>query len=217
MSTRSRGDKGEAFNKKKLAGIKEYHILNKKTEMTHQVDHILIHPHGVFIIETKNYFGKIISNTGEPFWLKEIKGERTRISNPLKQNKSHAFVVSKILKRKYEVVPVVVFVKNNAPYIGDENVINLKDLKLFIDSYPYQKELTKEEINEIYKTIKSQKSDISKKEHIENIGYLKQINEEIKKEIAYAIESGVCPRCDHKMVSSGFEYHCSNCDFKFKL
>ncbi|MBO5577948.1 MAG: NERD domain-containing protein [Bacilli bacterium] len=224
MSTRSRGDKGEAFVRKKLAGIKEYHkvinditFLNEKTEMTHQVDHILVHPHGVFIIETKNYFGKIISNTGEPFWLKEIKGERTRISNPLKQNKSHAFVVSKILKRKYEVIPVVVFVKNNAPYIGDENVININDLKIFIDSYPYQKELTKEEINEIYKTIKSQKSDISKKEHIENIGYLKQINEEIKKEIAYAIESGTCPRCDHKMVSSGFEYHCSNCDFKFKL
>ena len=74
MSTRSRGDKGEAFVRKKLSGIKEYHkvinditFLNEKTEMTHQVDHILIHPHGVFIIETKNYFGKIISNTGETF------------------------------------------------------------------------------------------------------------------------------------------------------
>ena len=52
MSTRSRGDKGEAFVRKKIAGIKEYHkvinditFINKKTEMTHQVDHILIHPH----------------------------------------------------------------------------------------------------------------------------------------------------------------------------
>ena len=55
MSTKSRGDKGEAFVRKKIAGIKEYHkvinditFLNEKTEMTHQVDHILIHPHGVF-------------------------------------------------------------------------------------------------------------------------------------------------------------------------
>ena len=75
-----------------------------------------------------------------------MKNERVKISNPLKQNKSHAIVVQKLLKKKYEVIPVVVFVKNNAPYMGDENVINLKDLLLFIDSYPYEKELSKEDI-----------------------------------------------------------------------
>ena len=224
MSTNTRGQKGESLVKKSLSKIKEYHrilnditFVNEKSEMTHQIDHILIHPHGVFVIETKNYYGTIISNTGEPFWIKDIKGEKTRISNPLKQNKSHAVMVNRILEKKYEVIPVVVFVKNNAPYIGDENVINLKDLKLFIDSYPYKELLEKEQINLIYKTLKSNKSDVSKKEHIQNIEYLKQIREEIKSEIAYAIESGTCPRCDHKMINKGFEYRCSNCDFKFKL
>ena len=224
MSTNTRGQKGESLVKKSLSKIKEYHrilnditFVNEKSEMTHQIDHILIHPHGVFVIETKNYYGTIISNTGEPFWIKDIKGEKTRISNPLKQNKSHAVMVNRILEKKYEVIPVVVFVKNNAPYIGDENVINLKDLRLFIDSYPYKELLEKEQIDIIYKTLKSNKSDVSKKEHIQNIEYLKQIREEIKSEIAYAIESGSCPRCDHKMINKGFEYHCSNCDFKFKL
>ena len=224
MSTKTRGDKGESLVKKRLGTIKEYHriindatFVNEKSEMTHQIDHILIHPHGVFVIETKNYYGEIISNTGEPFWIKVIKGERTRISNPLKQNKSHAVIVNRILNKKYDVIPVVVFVKNNAPYMGDENVINLKDLILFINSYPFERLLEKKEIDEIYKTIKSNTSDVSKKEHVQNIEYLKQIRKEIQDEISYAIESGTCPRCDHKMIVNGYSYRCSHCDFKFKL
>ena len=224
MSKVSRGNKGEKQIKDVLSKIKEYHkvlnditFTNSKTEMSHQIDHILIHPHGVFVIETKNYYGNIISETHDSFWLKEIRGEYTRINNPLKQNKSHAIVVARILNKKYEVIPVVVFVKNNAPYIGDENVINKKDLLLFVESYPYEKELDKSDIDTIYKTLKENKSSISKKEHLENISYLKQINQEIKNEIAYAIESGICPRCDAKIIQEGLKYHCSKCDFKFKL
>ena len=224
MSKVSRGNKGEKQIKDVLGKIKVYHkvlnditFVNEKSEMTHQIDHILIHPHGVFVIETKNYYGNIISDTHDSFWTKEVRGESIKINNPLKQNKSHSVIVNRLLNKKYDVIPVVVFVKNNAPYIGDENVINKKDLLLFVDSYPYEKELTKEDIDYIYKTLKSNKSDTSKKEHIENIGYLKQIKKEIKDEISYAIESGTCPRCDSKMIVDGYRYHCSKCDFKFKL
>ena len=224
MSKQSRGDKGESLVKKSLSRIKEYHkvlnditFINEKSEMTHQIDHILIHPHGVFVIETKNYYGKINPNTHDSFWLKEVRGEVTRIANPLKQNKSHAVIVNRLLDKKYDVILVVVFVKNNAPYLGDENVINLKELHLFIDSYPFKTLLEKNEIASIYKSLKSLSSNVSKEEHLENIGYLKQIREEIKSEIAFAIESGTCPRCNHKMIQKEFEYHCSNCDFKFKL
>ncbi|MBO6280287.1 MAG: NERD domain-containing protein [Bacilli bacterium] len=224
MSKISRGKKGESKVKDLLKKIKEYHrvmnditFVNERSEMTHQIDHILIHPHGVFVIETKNYYGKIDNNTHDSFWLKEVNGKVERISNPLKQNKSHVTMVNRALEKKYDVIPVVVFVKNNAPYIGDENVINFKDLILFINTYPYKKIIEKNEIDEIYKALKNASSKISKAEHLENIGYLKQIRKEIQDEISYAIESGICPRCDHKMIVNGFSYHCSNCDFKFKL
>ena len=77
--------------------------------MSHQIDHILIHPHGVFVIETKNYYGEIISDTHDSFWLKVVKGKKERIPNPLEQNKTHMYVVKKILKNKYDVIPAVVF------------------------------------------------------------------------------------------------------------
>ncbi len=224
MSKISRGKKGEDIVKKNLGKIKEYHrvinditFVNEKSEMTHQIDHILIHPHGVFVIETKNYYGTIISNTHDSFWIKEVKGKQERISDPLRQNKSHVTMVKRALSNEYDVIPVVVFIKNNAPYMGDENVINLKDLLLFINSYPYKTLITTQEIDSIYKKLKSSSTKVSKKEHLENIGYLKQIRKENQNEIMYAVESGICPRCDHKMIHSGYEYRCSNCDFKFKF
>ena len=224
MSKASRGDKGEKLVSSLLEEIKEYKyilndvtFLNKKSEMTHQIDHILIHPHGVFVIETKNYYGKISTVKGETFWVKEVNGEKVIISNPLKQNKSHAITIWKILHGEYKVIPVVVFVQNNAPYLGDENVINLDDLLLFVESYPYDHKYQKKTIDKIYKTIHRKISKVSKEEHIENISYLKQIKKEIKNEIAYAVENNVCPRCGSKMLSKGYSYCCSKCNFNFKL
>ena len=224
MSKVSRGDKGEALVSASLENIKEYHylfndvtFLNKKSEMTHQIDHILIHPHGVFVIETKNYYGKITLVKGENYWMKDTGKEKVKISNPLKQNKGHAITLFRILKGKYEIIPVVVFVKNNAPYLGDENVINLEDLLLFIESYPYKKKLSKKEIDSGASTIKRNISTIDKQEHVENISYLKQMKKEFRDEMSYAIENNKCPRCGHAMISKNFVFKCSYCDFNFKL
>ena len=224
MSKISRGQKGESLVKKSLSNLKEYHkvlndstFINERSEMTHQIDHILIHPHGVFVIETKNYYGKINCDTHDSFWLKENRGKVERISNPLKQNKSHVTMVKRAINNEVEVIPVVIFVKNNAPYMGDENVINLKDLRLFISTYPYERILEKEEIDSLYKTIKSKTSKVSKAEHLENIGYLKQIRKENQDEISEALESGICPRCGGKIINEDYKYSCSKCDFKFRF
>ena len=115
------------------------------------------------------------------------------------------------------MIPVVVFCQNNAPYLGEENVINLKDLNLFIESYPYQKLLDNNNIDNIYKILKFNSSNLTKIGHLENISYVKQINKELKKEKEYAIESGMCPRCGHKLTIISYQYHCPHCDYKFSL
>ena len=223
MSTVSRGNKGEEKVSSALKKIKKDHyvfnnvsFVNEKSEMTHQIDHILVHPHGVFVIETKNYYGEIISDTGEGYWVKIIKGKKEIIHNPLRQNKSHVRIVKKLLKN-VDVISLVVFVKNNAPYMGDENVINLKDLLLFIDSYPYVKLLNNEEIKQICRIIRENKVKITKTQHLENISYLKQIRKENQAEIEYAIENQKCPRCGSIILQNEYTFKCSKCDFKFKL
>ena len=223
MSTVSRGNKGEEKVSSTLKKLKvDHHVfnnvsfINEKSEMTHQIDHILVHPHGVFVIETKNYYGEIIADTGEGYWVKIIKGKKEIIHNPLRQNKSHVRIVKKLLK-DVDVISLVVFVKNNAPYMGDENVINLKDLLLFIDSYPYKNILNKEEIKDICMIIRENKAKITKTQHLENISYLKQIRKENQAEIEYAIENQKCPRCGSSILQKDYAFKCSKCDFKFKL
>ena len=224
MSKISRGKAGEDKVIKILKKREEYFKLlnditfkNENSEMTHQVDHIFINPHGVFVIETKNYFGEITVIQSENLWFKTVKGNKEKISNPLKQNRSHRQMVKKILNGKFDVISLVVFVKNNAPYLGDENVINLKDLNAFIDTYPYERILDEKEIDDICKIIKSSSIKIKKSEHLENISYLAQISKERKQEIEYAIESGKCPWCDKPIIQDGMNFRCSECNFKFKL
>ena len=224
MSKVSRGNKGESLVKKTLKKIKEYHkvlndftYVNEKTGVSHQVDHILIHPHGVFVIETKNYYGTIISDTGDVFWMKVVKGERSIISNPIKQNKSHTLLINKLLDKQYETISVVVFVKNNAPYVGDHNVINLKDLLLLVDTHPYKALLEKKDIDFIYKKLKSVHCDITKQEHLDNIDKLKAKQQIIRDDMAFAIETRTCPICGNKITIKGDEYFCNKCKYKFNI
>lgn len=222
MSKLSRGEKGELLVSKTLLGYKPYHhllndvtFINKNSEMSHQIDHIFICSFGVFLIETKNYFGEILLENNN--WKRRIQNKIEKINNPLLQNKSHAITLRKLIKGKYDIVPVVVFARNNAPYAGDENVINLDDLILFIESYPYKKKLTIDEIDDAYKLIFMNVKQVSKEEHIENISYLKAVNKELRKEKEYAISKGICPRCGAKMNIKGNKFSCPNCLYKFEL
>ena len=224
MSKISRGDKGEKEVSSFLSKLKEYHHVfnnvtfqNASSEMTHQIDHILLHPHGVFVIETKNYFGEISVNelTGE--WSIKAKWRSHRISNPLRQNKSHSIALRKAIKSRIQPIPVVIFVRNNAPYLGDENVINLSDLLLFIESYPYERLLSNKELDELKSEIENASVDISRKEHVENINIIKQVRKETQAEMTYAIEQGKCPRCETPMENEGFDYRCPKCGYHFSL
>lgn len=224
MSKLTRGEKGEELVSTSLSKIKEYvRIINNatyifgKNDMSHQIDHILIHPYGIFVLETKNYYGEISYNDKTDTWSKDVRGKIERIANPLKQNKSHVLVVSHLLKKKYDVVGAVIFVKNNAPYVGDENLINFKDLHLFIESYPYKRILSKKEIDDIYEILMNNQAEVSHNEHVEYIGYLKQVNKESLKEKEYAIERKLCPRCNNKITVKGDEYECKSCGFHFSI
>ena len=220
----SRGQLGEEIVVSTLEGIKEYHHLlnnitfkNKRSEMSHQIDHILIHPHGIFVIETKNYYGEIIYNEGTKEWFKIIDGVKSKMPNPLLQNKSHAITLFKALKGDYQTIPVVVFVGNNAPYLPDDNVINLNDFLLFIDSYPYKHKYTKATLDKIKKIIERRSSDISSDEHLENIKILKMYRKEQQMEIAYALENKKCPLCGGPILNKGNIFKCYKCDYNFKL
>lgn len=80
----------------------EYILLNnctlpdQKDGMT-QIDHILISPYGVFIVETKNYTGWIFGNARQKQWTQKIYKKSYKFQNPLHQNYKHIKVLEMVL------------------------------------------------------------------------------------------------------------------------
>lgn len=80
----------------------EYILLNNCTlpdqkDGTTQIDHILISPYGVFIVETKNYTGWIFGNAHQKQWTQKIYKKSYKFQNPLHQNYKHIKVLEMVL------------------------------------------------------------------------------------------------------------------------
>lgn len=181
---------------------------------THQIDHIEIRTNGIFCIETKNYTGWIFGNENQEKWTQTLyNGEKHHFYNPLKQNRSHIYHLSKVLNNKYRINSVVVMVNNNADKIECENVINLNYLNTYLKNFDNGIHYTIEQMDEIYnELVKINNTQVTNKEHIENI-----------KKTQLEIRNGICPRCGGQLVERngqyGKFYGCSNypeCKFILK-
>lgn len=68
----------------------DYKILNditiKAKKATSQIDHLIISPYGIFVIETKNYRGWIHGSENSEYWFQTIYRTKAKFRNPIKQN-----------------------------------------------------------------------------------------------------------------------------------
>lgn len=94
-----------------------YHLLDDVTLRTEsggttQIDHIIVSCYGVFVIETKNWTGRIFGKENSKSWIQLLNpnGNPFRFYNPLKQNQKHAEALGAILKIPARAIhPLVVF------------------------------------------------------------------------------------------------------------
>lgn len=80
----------------------DYILLNDLTlpdieSGTTQIDHILLSPYGIFVIETKNYKGWIFGTERQKQWTQKIYKQSFKFQNPIHQNYKHMKVLEKIL------------------------------------------------------------------------------------------------------------------------
>lgn len=64
---------------------------------TTQIDHILLSPFGIFVIETKNYTGWIFGGERQKMWTQKIYKKSYKFQNPLHQNYKHMKVLEDVL------------------------------------------------------------------------------------------------------------------------
>ena len=182
---------------------------------SHQIDQIVIRKNGIFCIETKNFIGWIFGDESSTYWKQTLNnGQEYRIYNPIKQNNSHCYYLSKIIKNKYKINSIVVMANNNANRIRTTSsiVINLSTLSKYLNQFNDGTYLTTSDIDEIYNRFMSCSSGLTNAEHIQNV-------RKTKAEIA----RNICPRCGGKLVLRsgvhGSFYGCSNypkCNFVLK-
>ena len=188
-------------------------VLVDSNGKSHQIDHVEIRANGIFCIETKNYAGRIYGSENQEKWTQVLSnGTKNQLVNPLKQNKSHVYHISKALENKYKINSVVVMVNNNAASLLIPNVVDLNDLRTYLNVFDDGTRYSVEEMENIYQKLKTSAVKMSNLEHVSNV---KQTQKEI--------QNGICPRCGGKLIYRNGKYGpfqgCSNypsCKFVLK-
>ena len=176
-----------------------------------QIDHVVLSPHGIFVIETKNYRGWIYGNEKDQYWIKNMYGTKYQFYNPLLQNYSHVKALQSLFGFPMQYfISIVVFtdhatLKGNYPH---HNVINIRDLNSLIKTY--QKVVFREDVL----ATAINKLTYSSFETSETVSiHQAQVKANIKSQRRDIME-GICPRCGgsliHKEGKYGSFWGCSN-------
>ena len=78
---------------------------------TSEIDVLLVHKKGIFVIESKNYSGWIFGNEQQRYWTQCLPNkEKNKFYNPIMQNATHINALSQYLDiNKYNMKSFIVF------------------------------------------------------------------------------------------------------------
>lgn len=210
-----RGFMGEFWVKQELRKLpkEKYLVLNdimiKQNDSTHQIDHLIISQFGIFVVEMKNYYGKILGNEHKNKWIQCLGKNKSYFLNPIHQNYGHVKSLEELLNldSKY-FIPIVCFSNQAKLKIETKScVVPLDYLVTTIKSY--QNCILDNDFQEIYNKILelnvTNKSE--RKNHVKNIR--NKINEDNRK-----ANNMICPKCGSHLVVRNSKYGsfigCSN-------
>lgn len=193
---------GEVGVARKLESLrrrnKEYHPFNniilKTLDGTTQIDHVLISPYGVFVIETKSLKGWIFGDAHQKRWTQSLYGPyhssiKYQFQNPVHQNYKHVKAVQDFLGIDPKSIFSLVVFAGHGEFMTQmpENVMRLCDLIPYIESHTeilFDSERT---------------NDFSKKlsDYVEHASDSEEIH---MQNLAYNMEHPICPKCGKPMV-----------------
>ena len=131
---------------------KEYVVLNDLMLPTQygttQIDHVVVSPYGIFVIETKNYKGWIFGHENSEDWTQSLLGkkrawgwssEQHKFRNPIRQNQAHIRAIKSLLAElgDFQIIPIVAFSNSADLKVTTPNhiVINWSDLRSVIKQF----------------------------------------------------------------------------------
>ena len=218
-SPTKKGKKGESRVANILYSLPadKYQVVNdviiQNQQSTSQIDHIVVSPYGIFVIETKNYSGYVSGSENSENWKESFKtAGKNYFRNPIKQNWGHIYALSEYLnceKRLFK--PIIVFSDEARLFVNATKtpVINMFQLKNVILNYQ-QEIIPPEDVVPIAEKIRNAKP-------VDDIEIGDKHTQSVREIIAKkdeAIRQGKCPKCGGDLVfrngKYGGFYGCSN-------
>ncbi|MBQ7030740.1 MAG: NERD domain-containing protein [Bacilli bacterium] len=110
---------GEHWTKKTLRKLPKakYKIINNLflsvNGLTHQIDHIVVSPYGIFSIETKQYNGYITGSKYDKNWVRHAGKNKYYYVNPIRQNYGHCKALAELLNIDESKIYNIVCIPSN--------------------------------------------------------------------------------------------------------
>lgn len=178
---------GLSLNKKVYRSF--HNVIIAAKSGTTQIDHLLVSPYGLFIVETKNRKGWIFGSKGQQKWTQSLYGNNYSFQNPLKQTYRQKKILSKFLGLKESTIYTVVYFVGKCKFKTDvpDNVIKSglgKYIKRFKDPV-----LTAGEIDRVVGAIEYfvSESALTKRDHLRSLRNRHS-------------STTVCPNCGSNLV-----------------
>ncbi|MFH5884002.1 NERD domain-containing protein [Halalkalibaculum sp. DA3122] len=164
-------------------------VIIKSKKGTTQIDHLLVSPYGLFIVETKNRKGWIFGSEDQQKWTQSLYGDNYSFQNPIRQTFRQKKILSEFLGLNESIIHTVIYFVGNCKFKTQlpDNVLNSrlgKYIKQFKDRV-----LSPEEIDQIVNEIDYfvSESSLTTKDHVQS---LRERHNSIT----------VCPKCGSKLV-----------------
>lgn len=190
--TKDLGKYGETLTERELDSfwVDGYHRILKNVYVPlyggkfTEVDLIMIHMSGVFVVESKNYSGWIFGSADQKYWTQCLnKNTKHRFYNPIMQNQTHINALSRFLRLDKEKFTSFIVFSNrcelkNVPESTDNCKILQRDFlvgrlnsKINANSF-----FTGDEVDAIYRRLEplTNQSEDVRRQHAERIGLLNQ-------------------------------------------
>lgn len=167
-----------------------YRLINKfiipdQYGYSHLIDHVIINNHSIFAIKLVDIKGEIEVDKEGLYW----KYNEQEVFNPIKEIDELAKYLKDIFQGIYEVSPLVIFLRNNAPKGIKDNVINMEEAPKYLDTFYSEREYSRDEVIHIYKTLLHlYNKQPSLVEHKDNVSRFNRL-----------IKNRICPFCGEKI------------------
>lgn len=162
-----------------------------------QIDHIVLSKKGIFIIETKDYAGKIYGSENMYKWKQYLSRNEYEFYNPIKQNNTHInFLAKKLKTNRSKFISIIAFTgRADLNLTTNTQVCYINEIKDVILEYN-ENIIIQEELDNIYNVLEPISNNITdelREKHKQIV--INSINKSEEN-----ISNNICPLCGNTLV-----------------